>query len=183
MTGNFLDNDIEYWRISESIRNIYTSNGSMSMLLDFERVLDEVNIYAFENWMYGELVHGPEINRYSVSCTFMWPKKLAPDINAVKRLIPFNCTARLRKTTLKIPIKVESYDDFIPGTKKPKIIKQKVQLIEITIPKNLMSDIKSASLYTDLYNIDDINKAYEDDLDNEENRQEDGEADVQPEQF
>ena len=38
-------------------------------------------------------------------------------------------------------------------------------------------------VYTDLYNIDDINKAYEDDLDNEENRQEDGEADVQPEQF
>jgi len=42
MSGNFLENDVDYWRVAETIKGLYSSNGSMSVLLDFERVLDEL---------------------------------------------------------------------------------------------------------------------------------------------
>jgi len=64
----------DYWQVADNIRDIYMSDGSITTLLDFERVLDEVDIYAFKNWEIGELVAGPEITKYRVGCTFMWPK-------------------------------------------------------------------------------------------------------------
>ena len=71
MKKNFLDSDIDYWQVAKTIKDLYLSDASVNALLDFERVLDEVDIYAFKNWDLGELVQGPEIGRYSVTCTFM----------------------------------------------------------------------------------------------------------------
>ena len=39
----------DYWQVAENIRDIYMSEGSLSTLLDFERVLDELDLYAFKN--------------------------------------------------------------------------------------------------------------------------------------
>ena len=36
----------DYWQVADNIRDIYMSDGSLTTLLDFERVLDEVDIYA-----------------------------------------------------------------------------------------------------------------------------------------
>ena len=41
--------DINFESIVSTIKGIYTSDGSMSTLLDFERVLDESDLYAFRN--------------------------------------------------------------------------------------------------------------------------------------
>jgi hypothetical protein len=56
-----LDSDIfknheDYWLVAENIRDIYLSDGSLLSLIDFERVLDELDLYAFKNWQLGELV-------------------------------------------------------------------------------------------------------------------------------
>jgi hypothetical protein len=40
----------DYWQVAENIRDIYMSEGSLLTLLDFERVLDELDLYAFKNW-------------------------------------------------------------------------------------------------------------------------------------
>ena len=68
MDREIFKNHTDYWQVSDNIRNIYMSNGSLTTLLDFERVLDEVDIYAFKNWEIGELVAGPEIGKYRVTC-------------------------------------------------------------------------------------------------------------------
>jgi len=44
----------DYWQVSQNIQDIYTSEGSLLTLLDFERVLDELELYAFKNWDRGE---------------------------------------------------------------------------------------------------------------------------------
>ena len=59
--------------IVENSKKIYMSESSLSTLMDFERVLDELDMYAFKNWKKGELVEGPVRNRHWVECTFMWP--------------------------------------------------------------------------------------------------------------
>ena len=79
-------NDIDFVSIISNVKGIFTSDGSMANLLDFERVLDEADLYAFKNWQLGELVQGPVIGRYTVKCTFMWPYKLMPDPRGAKRL-------------------------------------------------------------------------------------------------
>jgi len=157
----------DYWQVAENIRDIYMSEGSLLSLLDFERVLDELDLYAFKNWAIGELVQGPEIGKYRVGCIFMWPEKLMPDPRGARRLLPFDCEVRYKKTNMKIPVKVEDPSDFRPGTHKAKIVEKKVWLVEIVMPKALMSDIRTGSVELEDQDIDleDLDSAYEQDLD------------------
>ena len=166
-------NDEDYWLVAENIRDIYLSDGSLLSLIDFERVLDELDLYAFKNWQLGELVAGPEIGRYTVSCIFMWPERLMPDPRGARRLLPFDCKVKFKKTTIKIPIKIEEPDDFVPGTHKARLIKKMVWLVEIEMPKSLMNDIRTGSVELEDQEIDlqDLDAAYEEDLDQQEFRQ------------
>ena len=174
MKKNFLDSDIDYWQVSKTIKNLYLSDGSVNSLLDFERVLDEVDIYAFKNWDLGELVQGPTIGRYTVSCTFLWLADNMPDPRGAKRLLPFDCTVKYKKSTMQIPVKMKGPEDFREGTKKPKIIKKDVWLVEITMPKDLITDIQTGSTELEGQDIDleDLNLAYEQDLNTADTEQE-----------
>ena len=160
----------DYWHIADNIKNIYMREGSLLTLLDFERVLDELDLYAFKNWIIGELVQGPQISKYTVSCTFMWPEGLMPDPRGGRRLLPFDCTVLYRKTVMKIPVKITDPSDYRPGTHKAKITEKKVWLVEITMPKRLMSDIRTGSVELEDQEVDlaDLDSAYEQDLDKEE---------------
>ena len=160
----------DYWQVAENTRDIYLSEGSLLTLLDFERVIDELDIYAFKNWELGELVEGPDVGKYKVKCIFLWPEKLMPDPRGARRLLPFDCTVRYKKTTMKVPVKIEDPSDYRPGTHKAKIMEQKIWLVEISIPKALMSDIRTGSIELEDQDIDlaDLDDAYEQDLDKEE---------------
>jgi hypothetical protein len=160
----------DYWQIADNIKNIYMSEGSLMTLLDFERVLDELDLYAFKNWQIGELVSGPVITKYTVSAIFMWPEKLMPDPRGARRLLPFDCEVLYKKTLMKVPVKITDPSDYRPGTHKAKIMEQKVWLVEITMPKRLISDIRTGSVELEDQDIDlaDLDSAYEQDLDQEE---------------
>jgi len=159
----------DYWQVSDNIRDIYLSEGSLLTLLDFERVLDELDLYAFKNWSIGELVSGPTIGKYRVTCIFMWPEKLMPDPRGARRLLPFDCEVKFKKTRMKVPMKITNPDDFRPGTHKARLIEKKIWLVEITMPKSLMSDIRTGSVELEDEEIDleDLDQAYEQDLDQE----------------
>lgn len=158
---------IDFPSIIDTVKGIMTSDGSISVLLDYERVLDRCDLYAFKNWINGELVQGPEVGRYSVSCTFMWPHKLMPDPRAIKRLETAGCEVDWKETEIEVPVAVTNYDDLIDGTNYPKSAKRKVWLFKIAMPKSLLDDIKEG--YTDLagssVNLKDIDDAYDEDLD------------------
>ena len=174
MKKNFLDSDVDYWQVSKTIKDLYLSDGSINSLLNFERVLDEVDIYAFKNWDLGELVQGPEIKRYTITCTFMWLGDNMPDPRGANRLLPFDCTVKYKKSTMQIPVKVNGQEDFREGTKKPKIIKKDIWLVEITMPKDLITDIQTGSTELEGQDIDleELNLAYEQDLNKEKTEQE-----------
>jgi len=165
-------NNEDYWQVADNIRDIYMSDGSLTTLLDFERVLDELDVYAFRNWEIGELVSGPEITKYKVACIFMWPLKLMPDPRAGRRLLPFDCEVRHKRQKIKIPIKITDPSDYRPGTKKAKLMEREVWLVEIVMPKNLISDIRTGSVEMEDQDIDleELDQAYEQDLDKEANQ-------------
>ena len=165
---NFFD-DVDFVSIISTVKGVMTSDGSMSTLLDFERVLDEADLYAFRNWEFGELVQGPISKRYSVSCIFMWPYKLMPDPSGAKRLATIGCNISFAKSKIKVPVEVTNYEDFVQGTRYPKMAEKKVWFVEIEIPKNLMNEIKEGSidLADQTIDLEDIENAYEEDLDKE----------------
>jgi hypothetical protein len=163
-------NHEDYWQVADNIRDIYLSEGSLLSLLDFERVLDELDLYAFKNWSIGELVAGPEISKYRVTCIFMWPEKLMPDPRGARRLLPFDCDVKFKKTVMKVPIKITDPSDYRPGTHKARIGEARIWLVQITMPKSLMSDIRTGSVELEDEEIDleDLDAAYEQDLDKDE---------------
>ena len=173
----FIDSP-EWLSIVQNISGIMTSDGSMSTLLDFERCLDEADLYAFKNWQLGELVDGPVIGRYSVACTFLWPRDLMPDPRGAKRLLPLGCVVKFKKTTIKVPIQIKASDDYQPGTHYPKLIDRSIWLVNITIPKALMNDIREGSidLADQTIDLDDLDAAYAKDYDTESVKDQDDQA-------
>lgn len=127
--------------IIKNIQTLSTNESAFQILKDFERVLDELDIYVFDNWEDGELLAGPDVNRYSVACKFMWPKDKMPDPAGGERLLDYGCKITYAKDQLMVPRKVTSPDDFRPGTKKGKIDAHPVWIVTITMPKKLMQDI------------------------------------------
>jgi len=167
---NIFNDGLDYWQVSETIKDIYMSEGSISVLLDYERVLDEMDIYAFKNWASAELVAGPDIGRYSVTCTWLWPAELMPDPRGAKRLLPFGAKVKFKKTEMKVPVKIESPGDYRGGSKKAKIINKTVWLVEMELPKYLINEVRSGSkeLEDQDIDLDDLDSAYEQDLDQEQ---------------
>lgn len=164
----FIDSP-EWTAIVDNIKGIMTSDSTVNTLMDFERVLDEADIYAFRNWGLGELVDGPIIKRYDVTCTFMWPSGLMPDPRGAKRLLPLGCKVGFKKTKIKVPIQIKEPDDYKPGTHYPKLIDRTVWLVNIVMPKQLMEDIREGSVDIADQEIDlqDLDDAYSKDYDTE----------------
>ena len=167
-------NNVNFVSIIDTIRGVYMSDGAMSTLLDFERVLDEADLYAFKNWSLGELVDGPVIGRYSCKCTFMWPYKLMPDPRGALRLVNIGCKTSIGKSKIEVPVEVLDYEDFVPGTRYPKMHTRDVWFIQIEIPIELMDDIKEGSidLADSTIDLSEIEDAYNEDLDDSTAREE-----------
>jgi hypothetical protein len=178
---NFFD-DVDFVSIVSTVKGVMTSDGAMSTLLDFERVLDEADLYAYQNWISGELVQGPNIGRYSVTCTFMYPYKLMPDPSGAKRLAIIGCNVKFVKSKIKVPVEVTNYEDFQAGTRYPKMAERSIWLIQIEIPKDLMNEIKEGSidLADQTIDLEEIDNAYEEDLDKENTQQEPGAEGAMP---
>lgn len=169
VADDFFD-DIDYVGVVNTVKGIFTSDGSMAVLLDFERVLDESDLYAFRNWELGELVQGPIVKRYSVSCMFMWPYKLMPDPSGTKRLMKLGCKIQWKKSSIKVPVEVKDYEDFVPGTRYPKMKWKSIWLVSIEMPKTLMDDIREGSVDLAGQDIDleALDNAYDEDMEKDD---------------
>jgi hypothetical protein len=155
--------------VIENTKEIYMTDSSLNTLLDFERIIDELDIYAFDHWKQGELVAGPAYEKYFVTCTFMWPYKRKPDTRGAKRLADYGCVVKYKKDVLEYPIKVKNPNDFKPGTKVPKLGKIPIWLVTVTVPKKLMQDINQGSLELESETIDaeDLDQSLDQGLDDD----------------
>jgi hypothetical protein len=150
-------------------KEIFMTDSAVNSLLDFERVIDELDLYAFANWKQGELVVGPKYSKYFISCDFMWPYKKMPDPRGAKRLSEYGCSITYTQDIFEHPEEVKSPNDFKPGTKVPRTVTSPIWLVSIVMPKKLMSDIKQGALELESGTVDleDIDSAYESGLDDE----------------
>ena len=139
--------------IIKNIESIYDSNTSFQVLKDFERVLDELDIYVYANWKDGELAEGPVIERHWVTCSFMWDRDNMQDPMGGSRLLDYDCKVSYAKSYLIVARKIEEPDDIRPGTKKGKLDRKPTWIVKIQMPKKLIADIYTGNIedaYIDL---------------------------------
>ena len=127
--------------VIKNVQSIYTNNSSLAILKDFERVMDEMDMYVYKNWKDGELASGPKVDRHWVTAEFMWPYDKMPDPDAAKRLTDLGCKVHYEKTNIVEPRKIRDPDDLRPGTKKGKLDTKPVWVVGIMMPKKLVFDI------------------------------------------
>ena len=132
--------------VIKNIESIYESDTQFQVLKDYERVLDELDLYVYDNWADGELVMGPKIDRHWITCGFMWPREKMPDPMGGKRLLDYDCKVTYKKDTILHPRKIRNPDDIRPGTKKGKLDRHEIWVVEIRMPKKLIMDMFGGSI-------------------------------------
>jgi hypothetical protein len=128
--------------IIRNVQTLYAMGPTLGILKDFERVIDDLDVYVFANWEDGELLSGPNDSRHFVTCSFMWPVDKMPDPAGGKRLLDKGCKVSYRKDELLKPREIKSPADYRPGTTKGKIDSHAIWVVEIKMPKNLIGNMK-----------------------------------------
>ena len=128
--------------IIKNVQSLYSVGPTLGILKDFERVLDELDVYVFQNWEDGELLSGPVDSRHFVTCSFMWPADKMPDPAGGKRLLDKGCKVSYKKDELLKPRVIKSPADYRPGTTKGKIDAHDIWVVEIKMPKILIGNMK-----------------------------------------
>tara|TARA_Y100000114_G_scaffold156897_1_gene185881 strand:+ start:2038 stop:2517 length:480 start_codon:yes stop_codon:yes gene_type:complete len=128
--------------IIRNVQSLYSVGPTLGILKDFERVIDELDVYIFKNWSEGELLTGPVDSRHFVTCSFMWPEDKMPDPSGGKRLLDRGCKVTYAKDELLKPRQIKSPSDYRPGTTKGKIDAHPIWIVEIKMPKELIGNFK-----------------------------------------
>ena len=128
--------------IIKNVQSLYAVGPTLGVLKDFERVVDELDVYVFENWAEGELLSGPVDSRHFVTCSFMWPANKMPDPAGGKRLLDKGCKVTYKKDELMKPRQIKTPADYRPGTTKGKIDAHDIWIVEIKMPKALIGNMK-----------------------------------------
>jgi hypothetical protein len=127
--------------VIRNIEDLYENNTSLAVLKDFERVLDEMDMYVYKNWLDGELAYGPKVDRHWITAGFMWPMESMPDPVAAKRLTELGCKVIYQKTHLVEPRKIRTHEDIRPNSKKGKLDRHPIWVVEIQMPKKIAFDM------------------------------------------
>lgn len=167
--------------IIDNLSVVRENSQSLDILLDFERVLDQLDIYTYKNWYLGELVAGPDTSRYFVTASFMWPDNMPPDCRALKKLKNFGILHKIKLDEYHYTTRPKDYSDFEPGTYMPKTQQKPVWVIELKIPKDLMQQIQTgyAEIEGQQIDLQDLDQAFDDNLDKQSIKDEDEELDGQ----
>jgi hypothetical protein len=133
----------DVYNIIRNLERIYSNNTSFQVLKDFERVLDEINLYIYDNWFEGEVASGPHIERHWITVRLVWPREKMPDPEGGKKLVDYGCKVSYIKSSMIKPRKIRKPSDLRPGTKKGKLDREPIWIVEIKMPKRLVADIYS----------------------------------------
>lgn len=164
----------EIEELKNTLDNLIDSSSDLSVLIDFEEVLDNLHIYSYKNWEYGEVIAGPDVSRYWVTVTLMYPRKLMPDPDAALRLIQHGARVFFKKDTLSEPVKIVKPEDLgepdpRTGKYKPKRKETPIWLVTIEMPRDFVNEFESSKVTINGLDIDmsDVDSAYDEDYDDQ----------------
>lgn len=163
---------IDINEIARTISSVKKNSTSLDLLLEFEGLLDNLNIYAYENWIKGEVIRGPIISKYWIEVYLMYPEAHMPNPDAATRLIKHGCYVFFQKDYIETAVKIKNPSDMVPdrrhpGRRKPDVKRLPVYVVKIVVPRHLLNDYnaRKINVLDDDVNLDDIIDAYDQGLD------------------
>lgn len=164
----------------ELIKKITSSKILLDVLVAFEDFLDNNDLYAFRNWIKGEIIAGPFIERYWVTVILKYPYKCMPDPEGAQRLVDQGVKVRFKKHQQEFYYKDLQMSDSVnvtglgftqqttmQTTPKPEIVP--LWLVEMTMPRRFVEDIIEQDLedYEGTIDLEDISDARDANIDAE----------------
>ena len=156
--------------VIDNLRDIDKNGTLLDILLEFEKKLDEVGMYAYKNWILGEVCEGPHLSRYWLHLKLMYPYKKMPDPRAGLRLEKIGCEIKFEKAILKTPIVPKGPED-LNDDGEPKLKSDDIWLIDIWMPRKFVDEFSDDKIKVgdDDIDIEELNSAYDSGLDDESN--------------
>jgi hypothetical protein len=161
--------------IMKQLESNYNTSSAVETLMQMDFVLDRLNVYAYANWLDGEVVDGPHIEPYWVTVTLMYPHKLMPDPDAAQRITDWGGRVFYAKDTLITAAKlvtpedsdgVDGADEMRPGQPRAKKVERKIWLVTLELPRDSMDSMTAdqQELVDNTINNDAVEEAYDEDL-------------------
>ena len=143
---------------------------ALETLLQVDEVLDSLNVYAYENWIEGEIVDGPGIERYWVTVTLMYPYKLMPNPEGAQRIIDAGGKVYYAQDEFITAAKIKQPEDMVDtqdsanGQPRAKKVVRKVWLVTLELPRQFMDSMATSQVKVDDMDIDtdSVEQAYDD---------------------
>ena len=151
--------------VNDTINNhfkVHRRASLLDILLEFDKFLDDLNLYSYANWLDGEVIDGPELTRYWCTVKLMFPHDKMPDPSGGERLLDKNCKVYYQEDHMNEPRTVKDHGDFQPGTKKPKIDEIPVWVVTIKVPKKYVTTYDRSEA-----DDEELEKGYQQGLDDE----------------
>jgi hypothetical protein len=142
--------------LNDEIRKISETNTLLDMLLEFERVLEDIDLYSYKNWHLGEILGGPVFDRHYITVTLMYKEKHMPDPLGAKRLFALGCVVNYDKNKLIKPVKVRTLDDITTEVSadgrtrtRAKTKTEPVWTVKIKMPRRFVDEFSTEVLEAD----------------------------------
>jgi len=133
--------------LNDQIKKVSETNTLLDMLLEFEKTLDNMDLYAYKNWDEGEILAGPDLGRHYITVKLMYTAKEMPDPAGAKRLLARDCLVKFNKDTLISPIKVRNFEDLVVEAGddgapryRAKTKSEQVWVVEIKMPRRYVDE-------------------------------------------
>lgn len=130
--------------IYKNTKNVNDDYGKLDAAMEVAAFLEQVGAFAFDNWIDGELVYGPAIEKYYVTIKLMFPKKMPPNPAVFERLTNLECIIEFDEDTYKRvalirddnvePIEYSADNGF-----HKKIFEHKVWIVTLRVPQRYLS--------------------------------------------
>lgn len=142
--------------LNDQIRKISETNTLLDMLLEFERVLEDIDLYSYKNWQKGEILEGPIFDRHYITVRLLYKQEDMPDPQGAKRLFARDCLVEYKKNKLISPVRVKTFDDvtteIAPDGRvrtRAKTKTEPIWIVEIKMPRRFVDEFSTEVIEAD----------------------------------
>lgn len=142
--------------LNDHIKKVSETNTLLDMLLEFERTLDDMDLYAYKNWDQGEVLEGPILDRHYITVKLMYLNKHMPDPVGAKRLFDRGALVKFTKNQLISPVKVKSFNDVTTEMRDDGTVKYKAKtktediwVVEVKMPRRYVDEFSTDAIMSD----------------------------------
>jgi hypothetical protein len=136
--------------LSDTLVHVTKSQTLLDMCMDFEKVLDDLDMYAYANWEDGEVLEGPTMHRHWITLKLMYPYEKMPEPEGAKRLLSRKILVQYTKNVLRVPRPLRTQDDIEIITRPDGSTKRRAKtedipiwVITIRMPRWLVDEFKT----------------------------------------